>query len=194
MTSPYSNQSSLLEMFPDGTPQVRYLRASRAVQTDTKPITEAPRPFPPRDGLLPRLLRGMLRHWFPLACGGMLMVGGYLGIVRLVLPIGANLLDQWHYGDARIVQLDADVGHGGVSHFLAQWYHGFLLLVEIPTDNPRALHAYRIEPLTANRGTLSLQVVDVNRDDRPDLLIQVAGDPAALVLYNTGTAFTESGV
>jgi hypothetical protein len=183
------------DMLPDGTPQRTVLRTSRAVQVDTKePITQPPRPVPHNDGLLPRIGRNLLKRWYLLGSGALLLLGLYIGYMRVALPLFTNLSLQWHYGDARIVQLDANVGHGGTSHFLAQWYHGYILLVEISENNPHLIHAYKLEPFTTNEGAITLTVADVNHDDKPDLLIQIEGEQIALVLYNTGTAFTESEV
>src|SRR5262245_60820907 len=36
---------------------------------------------------------------------------------RVVIPWWQSTQDQWQYGTARITQLEANIGHGGVSHF-----------------------------------------------------------------------------
>lgn len=188
------------DMRADGTPDILTPRVSRAryVPIDTEdPITQAPAPLPaprrrrPLRRLAGWLLRGTLAHWLPLGCGVLLMIGGYAGVENWLLPALGNLSDQWHLGDGRIVQLDADVGHGGTSHFLAQWYHGSILVMEMAENNPHVMHAYKLTPFTREQGTITLKAFDVNRDDKPDLIVQVAGDPAALVLYNNGTAFQQ---
>ena len=40
---------------------------------------------------------------------------------------------------------------------------------------------------------VKLAVMDVNRDGKPDLIINVEGTSVQLVLYNTGTAFSTRG-
>src|SRR5581483_2621227 len=151
-----------------------------------------PRYISRRNGLLRRIVRHLLGRWFLLGCGGLLVLSLYLAYMKVWVPVWTFTSQHWQYGDAQIVQCDANVGHGGMSHFLAQWYHGSILLVEISEENPHAIHAYKLTPFTKHEGLLRLIVSDVNRDDKPDLLIQVDGDPVVLVLYNTGTGFTES--
>lgn len=176
---------------PNGIPERTHLRASQAVQVDTEPVTEPPRPIARHDGLLPRMLRGIGAHWYQMGFGALVIIGAWVGIQKVVVPTWNNLQDQWHLGDYRIVQMDADVGHGGKSHFLAQWYHGRILIVEMPANNPHALHTYSLEPLaTKDEGTIKLIVEDENHDGRPDLVIQIGENPMAIILYNTGAAFT----
>jgi hypothetical protein len=178
-------------MTEDGIPEKTYLRTSRAAQADTDQVTLPPRPVARYDGLLPRMFRGIFAHWYFLGLGALAFIGVFTGIQKLVIPALNNLQDQWHYGDSRIVQLDANVGHGGMSHFLAQWYHRRILVIEIPANNPHAIHTYSLEPLTTNgEGTIKLIVEDENHDGRPDLVIQIDDNPMAIILYNTGTAFT----
>src|SRR5690242_6756013 len=51
--------------------------------------------------------------------GALLMLCGYVFFTTVVRPFVESLEQQWHYGDAPIFSLDADVGHKGVSHFLS---------------------------------------------------------------------------
>jgi hypothetical protein len=106
-------------MLSNGMPQVYTLRTSRARQVRYDDLTTEPvYPYTHR-GLLQRIIRGILAHWFPLACGVFPLLGLYTGYRQWVAPTWTSLQAQWHTGDGRITQLDANVGHGGVSHFLA---------------------------------------------------------------------------
>src|SRR5258708_14289623 len=174
------------DMLPNGMPQVNTLRR-RAYQDDmtTEPVSLY------RQGIL----RSIMAHWLPLAFGAILLIGLYTGYQQWVAPAWNNLQAQWHTGDGRITQLDANVGHSGVSHFLAQYYHGHILVIEIPLSNPTHLQTYTILALTQNVGRtqdITLTVQDVNHDGRLDLVIQEGNSTTAIVLYNTGTGFSTS--
>ena len=128
--------------------------------------------------------------------GMLVLLGGYLLVQMAVIPAYDNLTDQWNYGDARITQMDADVGHGGVSHFLAEYYKGNILLIEISLSNPSNAHIYTLSGMMehgTNTPVILLSVEDSHHDGKPNLLIQVEGTNFATVLYNTGTAFEQSG-
>ena len=149
-----------------------------------------------RPGILRRIIRGILAHWLPLAFGAFLLIGLYTGYQQWLLPAWNNLQAQWYTGDGRITQLDADAGHGGVSHFLAQYYDGNIVVIEIQISNPTHIHTYTIQALNSTVKnpslTLTLTVEDVNHDGKPDLVIQEDNNSMAIVLYNTGTVFSTS--
>src|SRR5437763_1234063 len=84
------------------------LRASRVYQP---PRTTGPAPQSRKR--LPLL---------PLGLGMCTVVALLLIIQHVVWPSYVWAFDQWHYGDARLAQLDADVGHNGPSHFIAEYY------------------------------------------------------------------------
>lgn len=192
-------------MLPNGLPQIIHLRTSHARQVQYDPhhyppdymgerATE-PVGDPPHIGILRRILRGVLAHWLPLAFGVLLLIGLYTGYQQWIAPAWGDLQAQWHTGDGRIVQLDANVGHGGVSHFIAQYYDGRIVVIEMPLNNPAHITTYTLLALTANNGKhqdLTLFVQDENHDGRLDLVIQEGNSGVALVLYNTGSGFTTS--
>jgi hypothetical protein len=103
-----------------------------------------------------------------------------------------SVSDQWHYGDARITQLDADVGHGGISRFIAEATNGAIVVLEMPLSNIAQTRYYAMTGIVAT-GTpvVRLAIIDVNRDGEPDLVISVEGTNVQLVLYNTGNAFKD---
>ena len=102
--------------------------------------------------------------------------------------------DQWYYGDARVTQLDADVGHGGTSHFIAEYYNNSVIIVELPVRNPQQFHAYTLGGFTgASKLVVTLGVMDMNHDGKPDLLVSVEGTAIQTVLFNTGDSFRMGG-
>ena len=106
-----------------------------------------------------------------------------------VIPWWTGIQDHWTYGEQRITQLDANVGHGGVSHFIAQYYQGHLLVIELPPDPSKHMQAYALPiGLFKTPPVLSLSVKDFNQDGKPDLGIQVEGS-VGYVLYNNGSGF-----
>lgn len=196
MTQTAQKRPAEPDTLADGTPNVTYLRTSRARQVNFNPTyddrTTEPVTHATHHGIIRRILRGVLAHWLPLGFGLLLMIGLYTGYQQWVAPTWANLQAQWHTDDGRIVQMDADVGHGGVSHFLAQYYNGQVVVIEISLNNPTHIHTYSVQAITpgASKQDLTITVEDVNHDGKPDLVIQEGNNTMALILYNTGTAFT----
>jgi len=184
-------------MLANGMPQVNTLRTTRARQVyiEDDLFTESVILYH-HDGILRRIVRGILAHWLPLAFGALLLIGLYTGYQQWVAPAWNNAQAQWHTGDGRITQLDANVGHSGISHFLAQYYHGHIVVIEINLSIPSDAHVYTVLALTQNANKpqdLILTVQDVNHDGRLDLVIQEGDNSAAIVLYNTGTGFSANG-
>ena len=123
-----------------------------------------------------------------------------LGMILMLLLIPAiqwvstrvqDLTDQWHTGDARITALDADVGHGGISHFLGFYYHGSLVVIEITGhDETLSTHVYStpVTPGDQTRRTVTLTVQPVS-SSRRDLAVTVSGFSVLFLLVNTGDGF-----
>jgi hypothetical protein len=121
------------------------------------------------------------RSLVPVGIGMFIVVGALLIFQHVIAPAYVWAADQWHYGDARMTQLDADVGHGGPSHFIAEYYNSSLIIVELPVRNPQQFHVY------------ALSVADMNHDGKPDLLVHIEGMAIQTVLFNTGTSFRMGG-
>src|SRR5258708_25767752 len=125
------------DMMANGMPQVNTLRTSRARWVEYEDdLTREPVILYQHEGILRRIMRGILAHWLPLAFGALLLIGLYTGYQQWVAPAWNNMQAQWHTGDGRIAQLDAKVGHGGVSPFLAQSYQGYIVVIVLPLNNP----------------------------------------------------------
>ncbi|MFL5693624.1 MAG: hypothetical protein ACJ795_17650 [Ktedonobacteraceae bacterium] len=89
--------------------------------------------------------------------------------------------------------MDADVGHGGTSRFIAEMEHGAVIVLELPLANISWTRYYMVSGIITTDTPLvvRLTIADANRDGKPDLVISVEGTGVQLVLYNTGTAFKD---
>lgn len=138
--------------------------------------------------------RFSLRSKFYILLGVLIFVSLWLIWYQVLIPTFGWFSDQWHYGDTRITQLDANVGHGGTSHFLAEYYQGEIVVMEISLSHPTDYHVYTLTGMigATNTPVIVLSVQDINHDGKPDLIIQVEGTSYESVLYNTGAAFSEN--
>lgn len=176
------------DMLANGSPQLTVLRTTRA------------RPLPITDEIetLPRIVgvKRHPRHWnkhgVVFLATVLLSLGCWLFWVQAVVPAWNWSQDQWHYGDARITQLDANVGHDGISHFIAEYYQGQIVVIEVSLRDPSVSHTYTLNGLMGASGTprIELSLEDQNRDKKPNLLVQIVGTTFAVTLHNTGSAFT----
>ncbi len=136
----------------------------------------------------PRPRRNHL-YLFWVGIGMLFCLGIWMGISFVVLPWWHGLQIQWHYGDNRVSVFGADVGHGGVSRFIAFEDGSEIVIVEAVS---KKYTVYTI-PVNATAGQLvSLSVSDVNNDGKPDLIVHVDGQEGAFALTNTGDAFSWS--
>lgn len=180
------------DMLANGTPKITILRTTRARQV---PITEDAA-FIPRITPLSSSRPSKTRYTRLLfALGVVLTLACILGWQLAVVPWWNRLQDQWHYGDNRITQFDANVGHGGISHFLAEDYHGSFLLIEILEANPQNTHLYALTGLVSpnSNPVLQLSLQPGTTPGKPNLLLQVEGTPFTVLLFNTGTTFQQEG-
>ena len=121
----------------------------------------------------------------------LVMLVALISWFHVVSPWLTSMTDHWQYGEARISELDADVGHGGMSHFLAEYTHGQVLVIELPFGNHQGMQVYGIalDTTYSSPPVITLSVVDVKHDGRLDLQVQIEGDPITYILYNNGTSF-----
>lgn len=130
------------------------------------------------------------RHWSLYAGIGATGVLSFVLLWVLVLvPLWTGIQNQWHYGDAKITTLEADVGHGGTSQFVAFVKSGNVLVIEIPQD-PSTSHIYTGVHVTGKQPIITLSVEDVNHDGKPDIVVHIQGESSTLVLFNTGDSFS----
>jgi hypothetical protein len=120
----------------------------------------------------------------------------FLTAYTLIPPALQKWSDDRAYGYPRTFQTDANVGHGGVEHFLALNNHGTIEVLEIPTNpsplsQPRLYIIVRLSSLGADLVPATLSFPDVNGDGRPDIQVTVldGSNPSVWILFNNGTTF-----
>src|SRR5258707_484755 len=100
----------------------RQFTKHRIVNPQTAPV-HCSRPIPmlsPADGEDQPRPRRRLTRGQVLICAGILLFSiGMTLWFQVVVPWWTGVQDQWNYGPAHITTLDADVQHGGISHFIA---------------------------------------------------------------------------
>jgi hypothetical protein len=131
----------------------------------------------------------------------------YIGLFLVILVLFLTAytlippaLQQWHdestYGYPRTFQTDANVGHGGVEHFIALNNHGTIEVLEIPgypsqTNQPRLYIIVRLSSQGADLVPATVSFPDVNGNGKPDLQVTVldGANPSVWVLFSNGTTF-----
>src|SRR6266567_6687634 len=125
---------------------------------------------------------------------GMLIVLAGIAFWQMVVaPFIQGLEDQWHYGDARVAVLYANVGHQGSSTFMAFDDNGQVMVVEIPESARVPPHIYHLASVLGDgreHKIITLRIADANGDGKPDLIVHVEGMQPDIVLFNNGTSFS----
>ncbi len=140
--------------------------------------------------------RARRRHAHPLFFIGLGLVLTLLlwtGIAQ-ALSWGTSELNLLKYGNPPTFQVDAVVGQGDStqhpSHFAAVNLRGIVTILEWPGSDPshvRVLAATSVPGPNADQVVVTLQFVDVNHNNTPDMLININGVQSVLV--NDGTTF-----
>ncbi len=105
-------------------------------------------------------------------------------------------LDDMQYGYPRTYQTDANVGHGGVSHFIVLNRHGTIEVVELPQDPRKNTARLYIITTFVNDGAdlipATVAFYDLTGNGRLDMIVTVynGSNPTIYQLYNNGTQFT----
>lgn len=134
-----------------------------------------------------------VRLWAILITTILITLSSMIVWFSMIVPWWSSVQTQWQYGSSRITQIDADVGHGGECHFIAEYYKGAIVVIEIPYANTNATHTYTIPGIETD-GTTPVVLLSTIRDaqtGRMDVVVQIAGTSFEAVLYNTGSAFSE---
>ncbi len=120
----------------------------------------------------------------------------FLTAYTLIPPAFQKWSDDRVYGYPRTSQTDANVGHGGMEHFLALNNHGTIEVLEIPsypspTNQPRLYIIVRLTNQGADLVPATLSFPDINDDGKPDMQVTVldGSNPSVWVLFNNGTSF-----
>lgn len=132
-------------------------------------------------------------HWL-FYVGGSMVAGVALWIVgNTAITLGQTVYDNLTYGTPRTFQVNANVGHQGISHFIAQNLNGDIVVIEENPSNLAQSHIYQ-GPVFSGPGAdeyvATLTFKDVNGDGKPDMVIAV--DNQRFILVNTGSAFRPS--
>ncbi len=120
----------------------------------------------------------------------------FLTAYTLIPPALQKWSDDRIYGFPRTFQTDANVGHGGVEHFIALNNRGTIEVLEIPsypsqTNQTRLYIIVRLTNQGADLVPATLSFPDINGDGKPDMQVTVVdgSNPSVWVLFNNGTTF-----
>ena len=147
------------------------------------------RPDPPQEYLAPGRKPRQHCLFYVGLCLCMMLLGGIL--VNIVINWVHVTWDDWHYGRPRTYQTDADVGHGGVSHFTVENLGGHIFVIEIPVNDPKKYHLYVGPAITGGDASLAAATIsfkDGRKGDLPDMVITVNG-AGTYVFVNTKDGF-----
>ncbi len=122
----------------------------------------------------------------PFGVGMLLVVIVFILWNMVVVPWWHGLEVQWHYGDERVSVFGADVGHGGVSRFIAFEDGEEIVVVEVVA---KKYTVYTIALTAAPNQLITLSVSDMNGDGKPDLIVHVDTQQGSFALLNTGSGF-----
>ncbi len=137
------------------------------------------------------------RHLHPLVYVGvsMLFLSLFIAAYTFIPQLWQRHLDDLTYGYPRTYQTDANVGHGGVSHFLVLNTHGTIEVVELPPDPTKNTPRLYLITSFANEGAdlipATVSFHDLTGDGRQDMIVTVynGANPTIYQLYNDGTQF-----
>jgi len=177
------------EMLSNGSPNITIFRTSRARQVTYNPAERNTEPV-----IRPR--RRPDKYIFAGLVGIVLILGILLFWQQTAVPWWTSIQDQWQYGTARVTQLDANVGHGGTGHFLAEYDDHEIVIMEISLTNSNDFHVYTLTGMVGANDTpvILLSVADINQDGKPDLIVQVKGSTFTSILNNNGQTFQQGGM
>jgi hypothetical protein len=161
-----------------GVPQTQRasLKAQHQPQLQQKPVKPA-QPVPEH------------KHWL-FYVGSTVLVGTALWIVgSSAFSWLSSEHDAMVYGTPRTFQVDQDVQHGGISHFICENLHGNIVVIEVDQSNPSASHLYQGPQFTGAGtddyiATLSFKNLG---NGKPDMIIAVNNQ--RYVLVNDGKVF-----
>jgi len=187
-TASYHRVGTRAGMHPEDTPYITTNRTS-ARRYDLIPYANRGEPLTeelPRQGKHPFFYIGI--------CLAIMVL--FLTAYTLIPPALQQWSDDRIYGYPRTYQTDADVGHGGTSHFIALNGHGTIEVLEIPSEpskanQPRLYIIVRLTNQGADLVPASVSFPDINGDGKPDMQVTIQGgsNPSIWVLFNNGTIF-----
>ena len=119
----------------------------------------------------------------------------YVGLTMLTMLVGWIALssfshwwqvqqDTLHYGMPRTFQVDADVRHGGMSHFTVENLNGHIVIYELVVTNMEQPYLYLGPVLSGAEADLQPVTVsfpDLNGDGYPDMVITLGNGRYPLI-------------
>jgi hypothetical protein len=106
--------------------------------------------------------------------------------------VGWNVVSQkLQYGSYPTVQMDVNLGHGGISHLTAYTYGNKIIFIELVGSKSTPYTFNLSEKLDSPR-LVSITIADVNLDHKPDVLLHVDGLTQSIIFDNTGTGLVLS--
>jgi hypothetical protein len=135
-------------------------------------------------------------HWLVYVGVGMIAAIALWVSFGAILAWGTAKYDDLVYGNPRIFQTDAVVGHGGSpahpSHFIALNLHAQVIVIELPAGNPAKSYEY-VGPYLIGNGDdlipITLTFSDVNHNGKPEMIIHI--QDREVIFCNDGTKFTQ---
>src|SRR5579859_8148796 len=96
------------------------------------------------------------RHSVQIGAGMLFMLALVIFGITTVIPFVTEKIDHWNCGaPPGICQYDIDVGHGGTSHFMTQYWHSEAIVIELRMGKPEKTTVYALPLLlsgdSANR-------------------------------------------
>jgi hypothetical protein len=178
---------------PKAAPQRTVMRVTHHDVPPRASLRQAPaqeeRPTPARQQLAASRQRPRV-HWLALVGVGMLAMLVLWQAVNAVYSWGIDQYNDLHYGYPRTFQCDANVGHGGESHFIVVNLHGHVFITEILASDPSKTKIYVGPVITgpgAEREPVTISFQDTGRNGRPAMLLKVGS--TVYPWQNTGQAF-----
>jgi len=181
----------------------RPTQQSPALRQPTQPRVTTKRPSQQMSVARPTQQRQF--HWLvPTGVTLMIAIGCYL-LLYTALTGGRGLYNDWAYGaSTRTSHLEAVVGdHDSVTsptHFVAMNLHGTIDVMEFPggdVTHAKVFPGPHLLWADADKAVVTLEVKDVNGDNKPDIIVHIYGDTdllfrqtnATFVLRNNGSGF-----
>lgn len=121
---------------------------------------------------------------------GMLAMALLSITIEIGSSVGHRMYNDAHYGYPRTYQCDADVKHGGMSHFVVENLHGHVVMIEMQVSTLNKTMIYAGPVLTGTGTDLEPATVtfqDINGDRLPDMLLTVG--TSQYTFLNTGHTF-----
>ena len=124
---------------------------------------------------------------FGIGCS--LVFVGFAVYFLVIAPWMQNVNDQYSTGYGRVSKLQANVGHGGTSTFLSFDLHGQATIVEVFPNAHTNPAVYKGSQLSGDTLPVTVEIVDINHDGKPDLAVHVENSDVQMVLVNNGKGF-----